>query len=157
MSGDGNEIVVPCCFENRLSVEVYGGWSTLAAGRGAQFSLDSLLQSREIPYIDLHMAQREPRMSAQTLAVLGVLMNTSGGELSGIDISRKTKLASGTLYPILSRLELAGWLVSRWETDDPHALGRPRRRYYRVTGIGATRARAAFKSLEPAFGRPAWA
>jgi len=115
------------------------------------------LQAGKIPYIDIHMTKREPRMSYQTLAVLGVLMNTHGGELSGIDIGRETKLAPGTLYPILSRLELVGWLESRWETDDPHALGRPRRRYYRVTGIGATRARAAFKSLEPAFGRPAWA
>ena len=77
--------------------------------------------------------------------------------MSGMDIARETKLASGTLYPILSRLELAGWLDSRWEADDPHALGRPRRRYYRVTGIGAARSRAEFRKLAPAFGRPAWA
>ena len=78
-------------------------------------------------------------------------------ELSGAEIGRATKLASGTLYPILMRLEGAGWLESHWETEDPQALGRPRRRFYRITAVGAKKAKAAFRDLEPAFGRPAWA
>jgi DNA-binding PadR family transcriptional regulator len=56
-----------------------------------------------------------------------------GQELSGAEISREARLASGTLYPMLMRLEQCGWLESRWETEDPQALRRPRRRYYRVT------------------------
>jgi PadR family transcriptional regulator PadR len=84
-------------------------------------------------------------------------MATPGDGLSGVEISRETKLASGTLYPILLRLEQAGWLVGQWETSDPSALGRPRRRYYRMTGIGATKARAVFRELGPVFGRIAWA
>ena len=40
-------------------------------------------------------------------------------------------------YPILFRLERAGWLESRWEDGDPKALGRPRRRLYQVTALGA--------------------
>src|ERR1700677_1994821 len=101
------------------------------------------------------MIANEPRMSAQTLKVLAALMNTSGGELSGIEIGRQANLQSGTLYPILGRLERAGWLESRWETDDPHTLGRPRRRYYHITGIGVARSRAARAEMEAAFGRPA--
>ncbi|MGI4939651.1 MAG: PadR family transcriptional regulator [Janthinobacterium lividum] len=96
-------------------------------------------------------------MSAQTLKVLQTLLVTSGGELAGAEIGRTSKLQSGTLYPILARLESAGWLKSRWETDDPKALGRPRRRFYRITGIGAQRARAAFRELEPSLGSLAWA
>ena len=103
------------------------------------------------------MISAEPRITGPTLKVLGALFPSGGTELSGAEISRATKLASGTLYPILFRLERAGWLESRWEVEDPKALGRPRRRFYRVTALGAQNARAAIKDLEPAFGRVAWA
>ncbi len=103
------------------------------------------------------MTASEPRITGPTLKVLGALLSSGHVELSGADISRATKLASGTLYPILFRLERAGWLESRWEEDDPKTLGRPRRRLYQVTALGARNARAAVKDLEPAFGRLAWA
>jgi PadR family transcriptional regulator, regulatory protein PadR len=103
------------------------------------------------------MAKDEPRMSSQTLKVLGTLMASLQDELSGAEIGRVAKLSSGTLYPILMRLEGAGWLESRWETDDPKSLGRPRRRFYRVTGVGARKAKETFREFEPAFGRPSWA
>jgi PadR family transcriptional regulator PadR len=83
-------------------------------------------------------------------------MTSPRDELSGAEIGRATKLPSGTLYPILSRLEQAHWLESRWETDDPHALGRPRRRFYHLARLGAKNARATFRELEPAIGRLAW-
>jgi DNA-binding PadR family transcriptional regulator len=98
----------------------------------------------------------EPRMTSQTLKVLSAIMGAGAQELSGADISREAGLASGTLYPILMRLEDCGWLESRWEEGDPKTLGRPRRRYYRVTGVGSTRARAAARELEPVVGRLAW-
>ena len=103
------------------------------------------------------MSSDQPRMSAPTIKVLGALLSSDRNELSGAEIGRVTKLASGTLYPILLRLEKAGWLESRWETENARALGRPRRRYYRITFLGARCARAAFKELEPALGRAAWA
>jgi DNA-binding PadR family transcriptional regulator len=53
--------------------------------------------------------------------------------------------AHGTLYKALDRLEKAGMLTSRWEDPDVAAAeGRPRRRLYRVTGLGE---RAAADSL----------
>jgi PadR family transcriptional regulator PadR len=99
----------------------------------------------------------EPRLSAQTLKVLGALMSARTSELAGSEIARETKLASGTLYPILLRLEEAGWLASRWEAGDPRALGRPRRRLYHATGVGAKKAKAAFRELAPAVRRLGWA
>jgi PadR family transcriptional regulator PadR len=84
-------------------------------------------------------------------------MSSPNVELSGAEIGQVTKIASGTLYPILARLEQAGWFESRWETERPQALGRPRRRLYRLTGLGATNARATFRDLQPSFGRLAWA
>jgi PadR family transcriptional regulator, regulatory protein PadR len=103
------------------------------------------------------MSISEPRITGPTLKVLGALLSSGRVELSGAEISRATKLPSGTLYPILFRLERAGWLESRWEVDDPKALGRPRRRFYQVTFLGAKSARAAVKDLAPAFGKLSWA
>ncbi len=102
------------------------------------------------------MARNDPQMTTPTLKVLAAILNADGGELSGVEIGREAKLMSGTLYPILMRLEACGWLESRWETEEPQALGRPRRRFYKVTGIGATRARAAGKELEAVAGRLVW-
>ena len=45
--------------------------------------------------------------------------------------------AHGTLYKALARLAAAGLLESRWEDPDMAlAERRPRRRLYRVTGLG---------------------
>ena len=99
----------------------------------------------------------EPRMSAPTLKVLGALLSDPRDKLSGAEIARLTKVASGTLYPILLRLEDAGWLDSQWEDGDPRELGRPRRRFYRVTGLGERRAKAVIRELRPLLGNAAWA
>jgi PadR family transcriptional regulator PadR len=77
-------------------------------------------------------------------------------EIAGSEVARLTGLASGTLYPILARLEQAGWLGSRWEAEDPSKLGRPRRRLYRVTAVGAKQARAALNEIRNAIGGLAW-
>ena len=103
------------------------------------------------------MASDRPRMTAPTIKVIGAILSSSADELAGAEIARTTRLASGTLYPILLRLERAGWLESRWEVEDPQRLGRPRRRLYRVTGFGARNAKDALNDLEPALGRAAWA
>jgi PadR family transcriptional regulator PadR len=95
------------------------------------------------------MGNNEPRMSAQTLKVLGALLASLRDELAGAEIGQATKLSSGTLYPILARLEGAGWLESRWETEEPNKLGRPRKRFYRVTGLGARKAKEVLLELSP--------
>ena len=98
--------------------------------------------------MDLH----EPQVTRQTFEVLSALVDCPQEGLSGSQIARTTKLASGTLYPILMRLEQAGSLESQWETEDPHTLGRPRRRFYRVTGLGENRARAEARRMNSAIG-----
>jgi PadR family transcriptional regulator, regulatory protein PadR len=83
------------------------------------------------------------RLSHQRLKVLARFFDQPGDELSGADIMRLTSLASGSLYPILYVFEEGGLLKSRWETEDPQALGRPRRRLYKLTALGERTARAA--------------
>jgi len=100
-------------------------------------------------------ADRAVRMSLQTLRVLEAFLASPADELSGADVHKRTALASGTLYPILLRLESAGWFVSRWEKIDPGAVGRPRRRLYRLTPSGLADAREIFASFTLGRGVPA--
>ena len=103
------------------------------------------------------MPPRELRLTAQTIQILGAITSCPMGEVSGAEIGRVTKLKSGTLYPILLRLEQAKWLESRWEADDPCELGRPRRRLYRLTGLGARKANEALAKVRAAIGGVVWA
>jgi PadR family transcriptional regulator PadR len=90
-------------------------------------------------------------MSLQTLRALEAFLENPADPLSGADVHKRSGLASGTLYPILLRLESAGWFVSKWESIDPSSAGRPRRRLYRLTPSGLARASEIFAS----FGRGA--
>jgi PadR family transcriptional regulator, regulatory protein PadR len=90
---------------------------------------------------------REVRMSLQTLRVLEAFLENPIEQLSGAEVHQRCGLASGTLYPILIRLESAGWFVSRWESVDPSKAGRPRRRLYRLTTTGLRRASEIFASF----------
>src|ERR1700704_5803741 len=90
---------------------------------------------------------RDVRLSLQTLRVLEAFLENPTEQLAGADVQRRSSLASGTLYPILLRLESAGWFVSRWEAVDPASVGRPRRRLYRLTPSGLARASEVFASF----------
>ena len=90
---------------------------------------------------------RDVRISLQTLRVLEAFLDHPVESLSGSDVQKRIGLASGTLYPILLRLEEAGWFVSRWETVDPSEVGRPRRRLYRLTPGGLSRTSEVFASF----------
>jgi PadR family transcriptional regulator, regulatory protein PadR len=79
------------------------------------------------------------RLSKQTLAVLDALLDHPMQWHHGYALSQQTGLASGTLYPILMRLEKAEWLETRWE--DTHVPGRPARHFYRLTSDGREWAR----------------
>ncbi len=84
-----------------------------------------------------------PRMTLPTQLVLQALLAIPTREMYGLQICTEAGLPSGTIHPILARLERLGWLESRWEDTDPHTQGRPRRRYYRLTSGGAEEARGA--------------
>jgi len=91
--------------------------------------------------------ERDVRISFQTLKVLDAFLDKPTAELSGADVHKLSGIASGTLYPILLRLESAGWFISRWESVDPVSAGRPRRRLYRLTRGGLARATEVFASF----------
>jgi PadR family transcriptional regulator PadR len=58
-------------------------------------------------------------------------------KLLGQNRRSKQLTAHGTLYKALARLATAGLLENQWEDpNDALAEGRPRRRLYRITGLG---------------------
>ena len=99
---------------------------------------------------------RTPRMTIPTQLVLRALLTDPERELYGVEIGQAAGLPSGTVHPILARLETVGWLISRWEEIDPRAEGRPARRYYRLTPDGLELARSALARAYTATARPAW-
>jgi PadR family transcriptional regulator PadR len=82
-----------------------------------------------------------PRMTIPTQLVLGALLE--GDESYGAELGVRTHLPSGTVHPILARLEGLAWVESHWEDVDPSTVGRPARRYYRLTLEGRSAAKAA--------------
>ncbi|MCF2125995.1 PadR family transcriptional regulator [Strepomyces sp. STD 3.1] len=79
------------------------------------------------------------RLTRPTLEVLKVLLaSTPDNPAWGLKICDEADLGSGTVYPILDRLEENGWITSRKESG-PHP-GRPPRRYYELTAAGRVQA-----------------
>lgn len=87
------------------------------------------------------MPADKPRFTPQTAQVLDAMIQQDG--LSGVELGKLAGLLSGTLYPLLLRLEEAGLVTSSWEAGDPRELGRPRRRFYSITNAGRAFVRSA--------------
>jgi PadR family transcriptional regulator, regulatory protein PadR len=90
------------------------------------------------------------RTTQSTLAVLRALIDARGEPAYGLELGREAGLASGTLYPILDRLSREGWIEASWEEAEPSQVGRPRRRYYKLTAVGEV---AAVRALQAAQAR----
>jgi PadR family transcriptional regulator PadR len=86
------------------------------------------------------------RLSPQTLILLCALLEAPSDWQYGYDLSRRTELKSGTLYPILMRLAERKWLETKWGFED--GGGKPRH-MYRLTSDGRRRARAAERECGP--------
>jgi len=54
----------------------------------------------------------------------------------GYDLMKASGLPSGTLYPLLSRLQEQRLVTSAWEPAGTDSSGRPARRYYWLTDEG---------------------
>ena len=96
------------------------------------------------------------QLTDQARRVLEAFLADADAPRYGYDLMRATRLKSGTLYPLLTRLETQGLVHARWE-DQPQP-GRPPRRYYQLTGEGvrvARQARAEASFAGPARGRNA--
>ena len=66
-----------------------------------------------------------PRMTLPTQLVLRALLAEPTREMYGLQVCAEAGLPSGTIHPILARLEHLGWAESRWEDIDAHQEGGP--------------------------------
>ena len=87
-------------------------------------------------------------LTYQTALVLEALAR---GHHHGFEIMDVTGLSSGTIYPLLRRLDREGLVSSRWEKPAvARREQRPPRRYYQLTAAGETlheRALARFQAI----------
>jgi DNA-binding PadR family transcriptional regulator len=89
--------------------------------------------------------------------VLKVFLEDPDQPRYGFELMKLTGMASGGLYPMLARLEGAGWLTRGKEDIDPRAAGRPARTHYRITGAAASAARMQLAELSERYRPPALA
>ncbi|MEQ9400521.1 MAG: PadR family transcriptional regulator [Longimicrobiales bacterium] len=83
-----------------------------------------------------------------THATALTLQALASGACHGFQIMDMTDLKSGTVYPVLRRLEREGAVESTWEDEDAaRAAGRRRRRVYALTRRGAVLAEEARQRL----------
>jgi DNA-binding PadR family transcriptional regulator len=91
------------------------------------------------------------RITVPTLQILTILLaDPLKTDWFGLEVSRQTSLGSGTVTQVLYRLEQWGWVQSRWEDrDEATRHGRPRRRFYQLTGLGERQAMALVRQRFP--------
>lgn len=83
-------------------------------------------------------------MTVPTQLVLDVLLGDPQADFYGLAIGEQAGLPSGTIHPILARLESVGWVESKWECEEEaRREGRPKRRYYHLTKDGVQYAQNA--------------
>lgn len=83
---------------------------------------------------------RKRALSGHARALLGALAGVGRHWSYGYELSSRTGIRSGTLYPLLIRLESQGYLEAEWQP--PSAAGRPPRHAYRLTAAGQALARS---------------
>jgi PadR family transcriptional regulator PadR len=84
-------------------------------------------------------------MTAPLERVFRVFLDDPAALRYGYDLMKAAGLPSGTLYPLLARLQARGLVTSAWET--PHQDGERPRRYYQLTGEGIEAARLELAQL----------
>ena len=78
-----------------------------------------------------------------------VLHAIADGARYGFEIADRTGLQTGTVYPVLRRLDTLGFVRSTWENEKTaRREQRPARRYYEITRAGNDALDVAKKRLE---------
>jgi PadR family transcriptional regulator PadR len=89
----------------------------------------------------------EVRITVAVARVLREFLADPSEARYGYELMQLTGFPSGKLYPVLSRLERAGWLTKEREDVAPELVGRPPRRLYRLSAHGAASARCELALL----------
>ena len=63
------------------------------------------------------------KITPATVQVLQTFVDAADEAIYGLQICKSAGLKSGTLYPILERLESSGWIEGQWKAPDPDRAG----------------------------------
>ena len=88
----------------------------------------------------------EPKLSIAALKVLKTLLERES-ELYQAELAEKTAVSQASVSRVLSNLTEYGWVEGRDESVDASAVGRPARRYYRLTDAGKAYTRDALREV----------
>ena len=66
-------------------------------------------------YVDKSDMVRSRALSPRAKDVLAALLDARGGWSHGYELARTAGVKSGTLYPLLIRLEAEGYLEAEWQ------------------------------------------
>ena len=97
---------------------------------------------------------RRRALSGHARALLAALLAARGGWSHGYELASLTGIKSGTLYPLLIRLEAQDYLEAEWR--QPAAHGRPPRHAYRLTEAGRRLAFGEAAAPDRAFAPAPW-
>jgi PadR family transcriptional regulator PadR len=76
------------------------------------------------------------RKTHTLIKVMDALMQSPTDRQWGYELSKRSGVRSGAMYPVLARLLADGLLTDGWEDQAVTGGKRPPRRYYEVTGEG---------------------
>jgi PadR family transcriptional regulator PadR len=94
-------------------------------------------------------------ITPRVATVLKIFLEDPDQPRYGFELMKLTGMASGSLYPVLAKLEGAGWLAKGKEDIDPRAAGRPARTNYTIVGAAVSAARIQLAELSERYRPPA--
>lgn len=89
---------------------------------------------------------QEVPLTLQGIQVLRFFLPRSEFWHAGYDVAKATRMASGSMYPLLKRLEGYGLLISKWQ--EPTVNNRRRYHIYQMTEKGCRIAQKALDDLK---------
>jgi DNA-binding PadR family transcriptional regulator len=91
--------------------------------------------------------ERSFRITLAVATVLRIFLDDVTAPRYGYELMHLTGFPSGKLYPILTRLQTAEWLIKHREDIDPKVAGRPVRWWYQLSEKGTAAARIELAAL----------
>ena len=80
------------------------------------------------------------------LRFLSIFLNNQHKTFYASEIGEILGVSYGSVVPLLMRFEKAKWLEFDWEDIDPKIEGRPKRKLFKLSDIGMTKAKQAIRS-----------
>ena len=68
--------------------------------------------------------------------IFSVFLQNPDKQHTGTEVRALAKAGAGTVFPLLQDMCDKDWVTDEWEIQDPKILGRPRKRFFKLTSLG---------------------